>query len=108
MKHIHVGFSIHRPEMIPKTAELMSAHEAIFLEEPPDSAFNEMLAGSISVADYLMPQDLEYPEFSRQMAELEKQLHAAGRRLIQAEPFYEVLLSIHDDFANGGTPDDLN
>jgi len=107
MKHIHVGFSIHRPEMIPKTAELMRAHEVIFLEEPPDPAFNEMLAGSISVADYLMPQDLEYPEFSRQMCDLEKQLHAAGKQLIQTEPFYKVLLSIHDFFARGNTPDDL-
>ena len=35
MKHIKVGFSIHRPEMIPKTAELMAVHDAIFLEEPP-------------------------------------------------------------------------
>ena len=107
MKHIHIGFSIHRPEMIPKTAELMGAHDVIFLEEPPDKGFGEMLAGNISIEDYLMPQDLEYPDFSRQMAALEKELHRAGKRLIQVEPFYEVLLSIHDTFANGGTPDDL-
>ncbi|MEZ4550783.1 MAG: hypothetical protein R2874_09985 [Desulfobacterales bacterium] len=54
-----------------------------------------------------MPQDLEYPDFSRQMAALEKEMHRAGKKLIQVEPFYEVLLSIHDTFANGGTPDDL-
>ena len=107
MKHIHIGFSIHRPEMIPKTAELMGAHDVIFLEEPPDAGFSEMLAGNLSIKDYLMPQDLEYPDFSRQMAALEKELHRAGKKLIQVEPFYEVLLSIHDTFANGGNPDDL-
>lgn len=107
MKHINVGFSIHRPEMVAKTAELMERHEAIFLEEPPEKDFEKMLSGAISVADYLMPLDLEYPEFSRQMCELEKQLHAEGRKLIQVEPFYQALLSIHDFFARGHTPDDL-
>ena len=107
MKHIKVGFSIHRPEMIPKTAELMAAHDAIFLEEPPVPEYEKMLKGGISVEDYLIPQDLEYPEFSRQMCYLERQLHAAGKHLIQVEPFYEVLLSIHDFFAGGNTPDDL-
>ncbi len=107
MKHINVGFSIHRPEIIAKTAELMERHEAIFLEEPPETDFEKMLTGAISVADYLMPLDLEYPAFSRQMCDLEKQLHAAGKQLIQVEPFYEALLSIHDFFARGNTPDDL-
>jgi len=107
MKHINVGFSIHRPEIIAKTAELMERHEAIFLEEPPEANFEKMLSGAISVADYLMPLDLEYPAFSQQMCELEKQLHAAGKQLIQVEPFYEALLSIHDFFAQGNTPDDL-
>ena len=108
MKHITVGFSIHRPEMVAKTAELMERHEAIFLEEPPETDFEKMLTGAISVADYLMPLDLEYPAFSRQMCDLEKQLHAAGKQLIQVEPFYEALLTIHDFFARGNTPDDLD
>ncbi|MFO7962448.1 MAG: hypothetical protein R6U50_00860 [Desulfobacterales bacterium] len=107
MKHMNVGFSIHRPEMIPKTAELMGRHEAVFLEEPPLPEYESMLEGRISVEDYLLPQDLEYPEFSRQMCNLEKQLHAAGKQLIQVEPFYEVLLSIHEFFARGNTPNDL-
>ena len=107
MKHIKVGFSIHRPEMIPKTAEFMAVHDAIFLEEPPVPEYEKMLKGSISVEDYLIPQDLEYPEFSRQMCYLERQLHAAGKHLIQVEPFYEALLSIHEFFAGGNTPEDL-
>ncbi|MEZ4579904.1 MAG: hypothetical protein R2875_18385 [Desulfobacterales bacterium] len=79
MKHIHIGFSIHRPEMIPKTAELKGAHDVIFLEEPPDAGFREMLAGNLSIKDYLMPQDLEYPDFSRQMAALEKSCIAPAK-----------------------------
>ena len=72
----------------------MAAHDVIFLEEPPDPEFHAMLEGTISIETYLMPQDLEYPAFSRQMGELEKHLHHAGKKLIQVEPFYEVLLSI--------------
>jgi hypothetical protein len=64
VKHILIGFSIHRPEMILKTSELMAAHDVIFLEEPPDPEFHAMLKRTISIESYLMSQDLEYPAFS--------------------------------------------
>ena len=82
MKRITIGFSIHRPEMVPKTAEIMKQYALIFLEEAPSPDFKAMLNGSISVSDYMMPLDLEYPEFSRQMCYLEKKLYQAGNYLI--------------------------
>lgn len=51
MKQLNVGFSIHRPEMVPVTAMLMEKHAVIFLEEPPAPDFEKMLNGIVSVAD---------------------------------------------------------
>lgn len=75
---ITLGLSVHRPEMIPFTADLMKQHKVIFLEEPPSEGFKEMLAGSLAVDDYLRPLDVEYPAFSRAMCHLLQKLKAAG------------------------------
>lgn len=104
MNHISVGFSIHRPEIVPVTARIMEQYDVIFLEEPPEDGFENMLNSSLGVEDYLMPLDLEYPEFSRSMCYLERELYAKGKKLIQVEPFVEALLSVHDFFAQGNKP----
>jgi hypothetical protein len=67
MNHINIGFSLHRPEMVPITEKIMRQHQVTCLEEPPDNNFDTMLAGRFDVDAYLMPMDLEYPEFSRLM-----------------------------------------
>ena len=60
---VTIGLSVHRPEMIPIVAELIRGHDAFFLEEPPLTGFQQMLEGTLSVDDYLMPIDVEYPDF---------------------------------------------
>ena len=85
----------------------MQQHDAIFLEEPPESDFRQMLRGSVTIDDYLMPLDVEYPEFSRGMCRLLRKLHAEGKKIFQVEPFLEALLAVHDFFAGGHVPDDL-
>ncbi|MEH0020202.1 MAG: hypothetical protein V6Z89_11140 [Desulfobacter sp.] len=107
MKNVTIGFSIHRPEILLLTAELMARHAVIFLEEPPDSHFKKMLARKMGVDDYLMRMDLEYPEFSRGMCRLERELYQKGKTLIQTDPFVEVLVLIHEEFARGKGPQDL-
>lgn len=104
---ITVGFSIHRPEMVPLTFAFMQQHDALFLEEPPSANFSGMLQGAVSIDDYLMPLDVEYPEFSRQMCRRLRKLHTVGKVIVQVEPFLEVLLGIHDFFAAGHAPADL-
>lgn len=89
------------------TGDWMQRHEAIFLEEPPQAGFQRMLAGSLSVKDYLMPVDVEYPMFSRQMCRLLRKLHLEGKRIFQMEPFLQNLLSVHELFAKGHRPDEL-
>lgn len=107
MKKITIGFSIHRPEIIDMTDDLMQGHEVIFLEEPPQSGFQQMLAGDLSIEEYLLPVDVEYPVFSRQMCRLLRKLYAHGKKIIQVEPFIEKLLAVHDFFSHKHQPDDL-
>jgi hypothetical protein len=107
MQQVSVGLSLHRPEMIPLISEAMRRPEAIFLEEPPAPGFDQMIQGELSVDDYLLTIDVEYPAFSRDMCCLLRELHAEGKKIHQVEPFIESLLSIHEFFAEGHKPDDL-
>lgn len=97
----------HRPETIPLARRLMAVHDTIILEEPFDKRFDPMLDGKVSIDAYLEDQELEYPEFSRRMARVLRERRQTGTRLVQVEPFIELLLSIHDRFANGEGPQDL-
>jgi hypothetical protein len=76
-----VAFATHRPETLPLTDKLMARHEAIFLEEPPAPGFSAMLAGELTIDDYLMPLDIEYPEYSRAACELLRHHHQQGKRI---------------------------
>lgn len=108
MHQVSVGLSLHRPEMIPLISEAMRGHDAIFLEEPPAPGFDQMIQGDLSIDDYLLPIDVEYPAFSRDMCSLLRELHAEGKKIYQVEPFIESLLSIHEFFAEGHKPDELS
>jgi hypothetical protein len=107
MKPITIGFSIHRSEVIDITADLMHCHDVIFLEEPPASGLQEMLQGALSIDDYLLPAEVEYPEFSRRMCRLLRELYQDGKKIIQVEPFLEHLLAIHTFFSQGHRPKEL-
>ena len=107
MKPITIGFSIHRPEVIGITADLMHRHDVIFLEEPPANGLQEMLQGALSIDEYLLPAEIEYPEFSRRMCLLLRELYQKGKKIIQVEPFLENLLAIHTFFSQGHRPNEL-
>ena len=107
-QNITLGLSVHRPEMIPLIADRMRCHDAIFLEEPPADGFEPMLAGALAVDDYLRPLDVEYPAFSRNMCYLLRELHAEGKMIFQVEPFLDILSGIHEFFADGHRPGELD
>jgi hypothetical protein len=98
---ITIGFSSHRPEVLPAVREEMSSHEAIALEEPPEKDFQDFLEGKVSAADYLADKDVEFPEFSVQQLEMMGELHALGKTILQAEPYQERLIQIHEALAGG-------
>ena len=104
---VTIGFSLHRPEMVPHYTELMRKHDALFLEDPPTAEFGRMLSGTITVDEYLMASDSEYPQFTKLMCTALRELKSKGKEIFQVEPYLENLLALHDFFADGGRPDDL-
>ena len=105
---VTLGLSLHRPEMVSITADWLGRHDAICLEEAPDGNFKQMLNGTLSVDDYVLTLDDEYPEFSRRMYRLMRKLNAEGRRIFQVEPYLECLLKVHEFFADGHKPEEIN
>lgn len=87
---------------------LMMEHDAVFLEEPPDPHFDHMLVGDLAIEDYVMTLDTEYPEFSRAMCLALRRLHRKGVLIHQVEPYLEHLLRIHEMFAAGASPRDID
>ena len=85
----------------------MRRHDAIFLEEPPAAGFYQMLDEKLAVDDYLKSLDVEYPAFSRDMCYLLRELKREGKKIFQVEPFLEILLGIHEFFADGHHAEDL-
>jgi len=104
---ITIGFSSHRAEIIPFARQIMEQHQIIVLEEPPHPNFVNMLTGKLSIADYLMEMDIEFPEFDRLICDEVRRLHQMGKKLLQIEPYLERLLNIHEYFAQGMTPEDV-
>jgi hypothetical protein len=105
---INLVLSVHRPEMVPFLARTMRQHAAIFLEEPPHPDFESMLKGTVSLDAYLQELDVEYPAFSKSMCLLLQELAAEGKTIVQVEPFIEILLDIHNFFAEGHAPEELD
>ena len=86
MKRVTIRFSIHRPEVIGITADLMQRHAVICIEEPPAERLQEMLQGDLSIDDYLWPAEVEYHEFSRRMCRFLPKLFQNGKEIFHLEP----------------------
>jgi len=106
-KIVTIGFSLHRPEMVPLITGYMQTHEALFLEEPPTIEFGRMIEGLMSVDDYLMTIDTEYPQFTKIMCTALREFQLEGKKIFQVEPYLENLLSLHEFFADGFRPEDI-
>jgi len=106
-KQITIGYCTHRMESIPFAAPLMASHDIIILEDPPTPGFEDMLKSEITIEQYLQNTDTEYPEFTRGQCQLIRGEYQQGKKIFQVEPFIEILLKIHEFFADGGTPDQI-
>ena len=104
---VSVVYATHRPENIPLLGREMKRHRGVFLEEPSSPDFFDMLSGRTAVEEYLALRDDEYPEFSRRFCHMLREIHRSGASIVQADPFLDVLISIHELFADGGSPADI-
>ena len=102
-----IGFSSHRPETLPLAESVMAAHDHIVIEEPPTPEFNRMLAGALSVDDYLLTADYEFPAFAAASCRMLQRLKDDGRRIYPCEPFMTHLIQIHEHFGEGRPPSEL-
>lgn len=100
--------SEHRPETVSHAAALMRDHEAVFLEEPPDASFQQMLRGDVPIEDYVLTLDAEYPAFIHSMCLALRELSGSGISIYQVEPYLEHLVAIHEFFSSGGSPQKLD
>ncbi|MCX7822173.1 MAG: hypothetical protein N2260_01860 [Syntrophobacterales bacterium] len=104
---ITIGFSTHRLEVLTEAEGLMMEHDIVALEEPPHPLFKTMLEGDISIEDYLIETEYEFPKFAKASCELYRRLHSYGKTLIQVDPYMEELVRIHQLFANNGSHKDI-
>ncbi len=103
MNQATIVFSSHRPETLRFASRAMRCHDAIFLEEPPTPQFQRMLEGDITIKNYLLEREFEFPEFSYKMCRLFRDLKKERKTFYQVEPFLDILGGIHEFFAKGGT-----
>jgi len=102
-----IGFSSHRPETLPLAESVMAAHDHIVIEEPPTPEFSRMLAGALSVDDYLLTADYEFPAFAAASCRMLQRLKDDGRRIYPCEPFMTHMIQIHEHFGEGHPPSEL-
>jgi hypothetical protein len=86
----------------------MRDHDAVFLEEPPDASFQQMLRGDIPIEDYVLTLDAEYPAFIHSMCLALRELSGMGISIYQVEPYLEHLVAIQEFFSSGGSPEKLD
>ena len=85
----------------------MQDHDVIILEEPQHSDFHQALGGDITLADYLLELDTDYPTFTLGQYRVLQQLVKAGKKILQIEPYLDQLLWIHSFFADDHRPEEL-
>jgi len=108
MNQLTIAYANHRPETIRLSATIMFEYKALILEEPHDANLPALLNDRLSIDDYLLGQEIEYPAFSAEQCRLLKDLHRANVIIMQAEPYYEHLFRVQNFFADGHAPAELD
>ncbi|MFN2354287.1 MAG: hypothetical protein ABR512_07165 [Desulfopila sp.] len=108
MDTITFCYSNHRSEILAEMEDVMLGSDMIVVEEPPHPAFASMLAGKTDIEDILLELDFEYPHFIRRYYRMLQRVHGMGKTIVQIEPFVEILLQIHDFFADGHAPEEID
>jgi len=85
----------------------MKNHNVIIIEEARNPKFADMLNRRVSVDKYLGEEDTQFPEFSRRVYKLLRELHLMGKKILQMEPYMEWLMNIHKMFSDGKKPPDV-
>lgn len=104
---ITIGYTSHRIESIPFARRMMENHDVIIVEEAPTPEFMDMLGKKISINEYILEGNMEFPEFSKRYYKVLRDLHQKGKRILQIEPYMEKLMQIYELFSDGKKPLDV-
>lgn len=104
---ITLGLSSHRIDLLDFVQEEMEGHDIILLEEPPHPDFDRMLRGQISVEEYVADLETAFPEYSKMMCIILRDLYKKGKVIEQVEPYLETLQKIHEMLAHGKSMDEI-
>lgn len=104
---ITLGLTTYRPEAIPLTEARMVESDSVWLEEPQTPGFSEMLSGELDIDTYLQLTDYGFAQYAQDHCRLLRRLAGKGVAVSQVDPFMDELVRIHEFFASGGTPEQI-
>jgi hypothetical protein len=98
---ICIALTSHRVEFIPLLRDEALASDVIILEEPPNESLFRLLRGEITLESYVRSLDTSFPLYTYFLADLLKNLHSMGKRILQVEPYLEVVQKIQQSIESG-------
>lgn len=107
LNEINIAFTAHRVEFLPSMIDFMKKNDIIILEEAPNSNFQRMLKGEMSIDSYIEEELFDFPQFSYHFYENLQALYKKGKIIIQIEPYIERLIKIYNIFSEGKEPKDI-
>jgi len=108
VKHLCIGFTSYRPEILNFAASYMQKYGTILLEEPQCPGFEEMLKRELRIRHYLLETDFEFPEYAYRSCTIMRELYEQGKTILQVDPYMDELVRIHEFFVSGGTPEQIS
>lgn len=96
-----VVFLAHRVEFLDLLKKEADGYDALILEEPNDLYLKKLLDGHISIEEYVVYSDTNFPRYVFHQAHLLRDLHKKGLKIIQVEPYLETIEKIHTSIKAG-------
>jgi len=96
-----IAFSPHRVETLSIAKKLIESSDIVILEEPFSPAFYDFLKNKLSLEEYLEQTEFGFPCFERESLSLLKDLSKQGKKILQVEPYFEVLNVIRKELDKG-------
>ncbi len=98
---VKLVFLPHRVEFLNLLKEEINGYNTLVLEEPYNIFLDRYLRGVISLEEYVSLSDTNFPLYTFYQAKLLKNLHAQGLKILQIEPYLEIIEKIHTSIKTG-------
>lgn len=98
---VKLVFLPHRVEFLNLLREEVNGYDALILEEPYNIFLERYLKGIMSLEEYVRLSDTNFPLYTFYQAKLLKNLHDEGIKILQIEPYLEVIEKIHTSIKTG-------